>query len=149
MNAWIKDVLTSLAELYARALCLPGYGLPEHVIEPPESLNVSDEECASVAKRISDILGKRSMYWAYFDVTITNDPTEKPVAGALWDDLTDIYRDIKPGLKAWDSESDEYLHSIAFDWRYPLFETHWGPHAVDAMRALHQLAFVHGIEAAN
>lgn len=100
---WLKDVLAALATLYAAALSLRGYGLPEDAIEPPESLDVSDEECAGICNRVGEILGERNFYWTYFDPTIENDPTEKPVAGALWDDLGDIYRDVKPGLKAWDT----------------------------------------------
>jgi|ERR1017187_7117806 hypothetical protein len=144
-NEWLKKVLAALASLYANAHQIPDYGLPENAVEPPKNYDVSDEEYAAVTKRVSRILGERSKYWTYFDPTITNDPAEKPIAGALWDDLGDIYRDVKPGLNAWATGRDEYLHSTAFDWRWPLFEVHWGRHALDAMRALHQLAFDQGI----
>lgn len=140
-NEWIQKVLAALAMLYAIGHQLPSYGLPDDAQDVPEEYDVRENQIAEIRNRVNGILGERNLYWTYFDPTITNDPAEEPVAGALWDDLCDIYRDVKPGLNAWDTGRDEYLHNIAFDWRFPLFETHWGRHAVDAMRVFHRLAF--------
>ena len=133
-------MLSVLATLYATAHQIPEYGLPDGMVEIPDSFEPTSEELKNIGYRVSEIFGDRVAYWTYFDPTITNDPTEKPVAGALWDDFQDIYRDITPGLKAWESNQDEYLHDIAWSWRFEL-GSHWGRHAVDAMRALHSLAF--------
>jgi hypothetical protein len=139
---WIKDVLVSLAELYAAALQIPEYDLPENSVEVPDSFRLQRDERAVIRKRVGTILGEKSAYWTYFNPTIINDPKEEPIAGALWDDLEDIYGDIKPGLKAWYTNRDEYLPHIAFDWRFN-FEFHSGHHAVNAMRAFHPMAFEH------
>jgi hypothetical protein len=144
-SEWLSNVIAALAGLYAAAHNLPDYGLPEQAVEPPANLDVADEEYAAITTRVRQILGEYCGYRAFFDTTLTNDPAEKPVVGALWDDLADIYRDVKPGLKAWDAGCEEYLHHVAFDWRWPLFEVHWGLHAVNAMRALHHLTFLHGV----
>lgn len=138
---WITSMLAALAMIYAAAHLLPVFDLPDDVEELPDTFNVSKEESVIIRTRIQNILGAKSKYQAYFNPTIINDPSEEPVIGELWDDLGDIYQDIKPGLNAWDANRTAYLQNIASDWRWPLFEVHWGHHAVDAMRALHQLAF--------
>jgi hypothetical protein len=52
---------------------------------------------------------------------------------------------VKPGLRAWDSGDDKYLPAIVFDWKTPL-DYHWGVHAVSAMRALHPIAYLRGVQ---
>lgn len=139
---WVKDILVSLATLYAAALRIPNYVLSENSAEPPDNFRLCRDERALIRKMVGTILGVKGAYWTYFDPTITNDPTNEPVVGLLSDDLEDIYADVKPGLKAWDTNRDEYLPHIAFDWRFN-FEFHSGRHAVNAMRAFHPLAFEH------
>ncbi len=70
-------------------------------------------------------------YWEVFD------PFEfdEPVVGSLSDDLGDIYIDIHTGLDCLD-EGDPSAALWAWSFSY---ETHWGDHAVDAMRALHRI----------
>ena len=96
-------------------------------------------------RRVSGILGEREEYWVYFDPVCPDDEKEGPIFQSLADDLCDVYRDIAPGLRAWDSGNDEYLESIVFDWETPLFGNHWGLHAVSAMRALHHIVYLYGI----
>lgn len=69
-------------------------------------------------------------YWEVFD------PYEdaEPVAKALADDVLDIYRDVRRGLWFW--EKGEMADAV-WEWRFS-FESHWGNHAVDALRALHR-----------
>lgn len=90
-------------------------------------------------------LGPQEAYWAYFDPSEPPNSVEQPIFHSLADDLADIYRDIKPGLRAWDTCDDSYLETIVFDWKTPLFGSHWGVHAVSAMRALHPIVFWRGI----
>lgn len=139
--AWHREVLASLASLYAAGHHLPAYDLPEDSVEPPDSLDVTQEDLFPIIRQLNANLSKQSSYRTYFDPTLFEETPDQLVIGALWDDLADIYRDVKPGLKAWDTGRDEYLHHIAFDWREPNFGCHWGIHAVNAMRALHWLVF--------
>jgi hypothetical protein len=55
------------------------------------------------------------------------------------DDLADVYRDVVPGLRAWDSGDDSLLDEIVFQWVKGGFEVHWGAHAVDALGILHRV----------
>jgi len=56
--------------------------------------------------------------------------------GSLLDDLSDIWWDLKPGLYALDNGSEEQAADVFWDWKES-FRTHWGRHAIDALRALH------------
>jgi hypothetical protein len=138
---WVRQVLVALAELYAGAHHLPtGEDLPDFEDDVPGEFSVEDDEYYPIVRRVNGLIQKNS-YWAYFDPTEPPDSSEKPVLGDLGDDLGDIYRDIKPGLRAWETGRDNYLTALVFDWRTPNFESHWGVHAVDAMRALHQIVY--------
>ena len=69
-------------------------------------------------------------YWDVFDPY----KLDEAVAGSLSDDLLDVYRDVRRGLALWESGHDA---SAIWEWRFS-FESHWGDHAVDALRALHR-----------
>ena len=133
----MKQVLEALAKLYAAAHGLPDFTLPEDAVALPASFKLTHEDWKALATTIQGLLGERQSYWFYFDPTLAEAPNEEPDAGMLWDDLADIYRDIKPGLHAWDANRDDYLPATVFEWKWPGFYHHWGLHAVDAMRALH------------
>jgi hypothetical protein len=142
---WAEATLAALALLYASAHALPDWSLPDEWLDVPESLDVSDDEWRQVFDRVHRILGPPTSYWAHFDPSEPSVPGE-PACGDLGDDLADIYRDVKPGVRAWDSGDDRLLPAIVFGWKGPLFESHWGVHAVSAMRALHPIAFLRGLQ---
>lgn len=68
------------------------------------------------------------IYWEVFD-PYEND---EPVAGSLSDDMLDVYRDLRRGLRAYDAGQ---VGVAVWEWRFH-FDQHWGDHAVDALRAL-------------
>lgn len=70
-------------------------------------------------------------YWEVFD------PYQQsaPVGGWLSDDVLDVYRDVRRGLWFW--EKNEIADAV-WEWRFS-FESHWGDHAIDALRALHRV----------
>jgi hypothetical protein len=144
-DQWAEAVLSALAQVYAAAHRLPGFGLSEDAPDIPDSLDVTTAEWRSVFGVVSRALGPQEAYWAYFDPSEPQDSDERPIFHSLADDLADIYRDIKPGLRAWETGDDRYLETIVFDWKTPLFGSHWGLHAVSAMRALHPIAFLRGV----
>lgn len=55
-----------------------------------------------------------------------------PTLGAISDDLSDIWRDLKRGLHLWE---DGKCQGAAWEWRFS-FHSHWSLHAVDALREL-------------
>lgn len=144
-NQWVEMVLSALAQLYAAAHRLPDFYLSDNALDVPDSLDISREDWQSLFAFIQDILGPQDFYWAYFDPVEPSNPAGEPSCGSLADDLADIYRDIKPGLRAWETGDDRFLESIVFEWKTPLFGLHWGLHAVSAMRALHAIVFFRGV----
>ncbi|MGA9521604.1 MAG: DUF5063 domain-containing protein [Myxococcaceae bacterium] len=75
---------------------------------------------------------KFDIYWEVFD------PYEEsaPVAGSLSDDVLDVYADVRRGLELWQRRDVDRTAAV-WEWRFS-FDTHWGDHAVDALRALHR-----------
>jgi hypothetical protein len=142
-DQWVGDVLGALASLYACGCALPDFDLPEHA---PDVEDISAENVQRVASLVNEVLGWQTGYWSYFDPSEPPNSEQEPCFGCLWDDLADIYRDVKPGVLAWESGLDAYLPSIVFDWKHPLFSSHWGLHAVSAMRALHPIAYLRGVQ---
>jgi hypothetical protein len=141
---WVEAILPSLAELYASVLKLPEVD-PEEFQELPSEFDVSRERWKELYEALGAFLGESRWYWAFFDPTEPRDTEEVPIAGDLADDLADIYGDVKPGLNTWDSGVDDYLEQIVWDWTDVVFNSHWGLHAVDGMRALHRLVFLRGV----
>ncbi|HEY4179503.1 MAG TPA: DUF5063 domain-containing protein [Kofleriaceae bacterium] len=116
-----------LLELYASGSTLP-------VVNPPEGI-----EAGPSRDRPKDWAGFGDVdtYWEVFDPYVG----DAPVAGSLSDDVLDIYRDLQRGLTLWDHDaaanSDAFKLCAIWEWRFH-FETHWGDHAIDALRALHR-----------
>lgn len=146
-EAWSEQLLGALADLYAAHFHLPEVEFidEEHQSFPDDRFDMSHEDWKAVYDRIAGMFGRWRHYWAYFDPNEPR-PEDELVVGDLADDLADIYRDVKPGLLAWEAFGDKYSRVIVYDWKEPLFRSHWGWHAVSAMRGLHQLAFSRGLE---
>jgi len=63
-----------------------------------------------------------------------NPPTPMPIDPFLYDDLHDIYRDLKKGFRLIDAGRPEA--EAVFYWRLN-FWGHWGYHNADALRVIH------------
>src|SRR5581483_8960607 len=92
-----------------------------------------DEQRISVQTRgIAERLKKAAFqdeFWAVFDPL--NPDRRDPLGSSLSDCLSDIWRDLKPGLEALDADRDKYLNSVVWEWTFS-FLSHWGRHAIDA-----------------
>jgi hypothetical protein len=141
---WVKGLLQSVSQLYSSVLQLPDLDV-EEFDKVPDIFDIDHGGWQGIWNRIGNLLGEARWYWAYFDPTEPLDSEEKPLVGDLADDLADIYLDIKPGLAAWDTGIDEYVPEILWDWKEICFDSHWGLHAVDALRALHRLVYLRGL----
>jgi Domain of unknown function (DUF5063) len=141
---WVESVLSALAQLYAAALLLPEPD-GDQFSRVPDSFRMSHAEWQELWQAIGRLLGEARWYWAYFDPTAPPTSELGPVEGDLADDLADIYRDIKGGLLAWEAGEDRWVAGAVYDWKWPGLQSHWGVHAVGALRALHPLAFLRGL----
>jgi hypothetical protein len=112
-----KHLLTSLLDLYSKALYLPE-------VEP------ESDEVSCIDLSVPQIhFDQYHHYWEVFNPY----HLEEPVGTSLSDDILDIYKEIKRGILLY--EKNEHIESI-WEWKFS-FEIHWGSHAADAISALH------------
>jgi hypothetical protein len=144
--SFLRAVHGLLPRLYAAGLALPVTDIlfdsedadedesEETVPEAPEPTRDPDrgahEEWRALYLSLGALIGERNFYREVFD---PYEPvTEAEVTGSLADDLADIYRDLRAGLRKWErGESGEAL----WEWRFH-FEGHWSEHLTGALRAL-------------
>ena len=118
----VPVLMELLMELYIAALKLPE-------AEPETIDNVSLSKTEIPVIRISEQIP--AFYWEVFDPFAE----ETAVGANLADDLYDIAADLKNGMKEFEAGR---TGNAAFEWRLGL-NSHWGSHAVDALRALHAI----------
>ncbi len=144
-ETWLENILAALARLYAAAHTLPKVESVKTDQSLDESFDVGKDEWRSIYQALSMTLGMACVYWCYFDPNQLPNAKDKPVLGDLADDLADIYRDVKPALRMWEANEDTWIPEVIFICGETLFVGHWGHHAVNAIRALHPLAFSRGL----
>ncbi len=119
-----------IATNYVAKLYLAGLELPMTEAEDDlDAPNVPDDEYKKIFKRFGAL--PFQYYWEIFDPVV--EKPEEPVTGDVCDDLADIYRDLKVGLKYWDKGQHQ---NAVFHWKTS-FGFHWGRHATSALHALH------------
>lgn len=123
-SKWLEDMASILPQLHAAVAALGKADEVDHSMKP--DLDARFELFAE----LREVLGSRDGYWMQFDV----DHDGHSMSGSLADDLTDIYCELKHGLKLMDLEPARALD----DWRNG-FHVHWGQHLVDAERHLYDL----------
>lgn len=98
-----------------------------------EAPRVDLDQRFELFSRLHRMLGDLDGYWMEYDVT----PDRQEMSGSLADDLTDIYWELKMGLRR--LEHDQDAHPTLRGWRLG-FCKHWGQHVVDAERHLYSLS---------
>jgi hypothetical protein len=124
--SWLGGVAELLPRLHAAVASLGGYELGEGAYLTPD-LDARFE----LYSHLRELLGERDGYWLEFDRI----GDEEPMTGSLADDLTDIYCELKHGLRL----AEEHPEDAIVGWRDG-FECHWGQHLFDAQRHLSALA---------
>ena len=122
---WLKKMSLLLPRLHAAITALGTDDVRNDTYMIPD-LDARFELFAN----LRELLGNRDSYWMEFDPA--HDDQGK--SGSLADDLTDIYCELKHGLKLADQEPDLAYHG----WRSG-FTMHWGKHLLDAERHLYEL----------
>ena len=142
---WIELVLPAISSLYACAHQLPKISIEDAIEFEEDDFEVTDKEWKRIYDKIASLFKEKRYYREYFDPSEPIDSEVEPVIGDIADDLSDIYRDIKPGLRAWDKLPESSIPIVIFNWINPNFGSHWGEHALSAMRVLHPINFLRGI----
>lgn len=96
--------------------------------------SISHEDWAGRFSAVNAALGEQGHYWTTGDANGLDEP--QVLMLPLADDLADIWRDIKSVLLH--LESGGASDDAVWQWRFD-FTTHWGSHACEALRAVHQL----------
>jgi len=95
--------------------------------EPP----LSEEQWVGLvgewSTRISAILGELDSYSEVFDPAVGD-----VVEGTISDDLADVLGDLNDGARLWDAGD---TRQAMWEWSFRF--SHWGEHALGAMRAIH------------
>jgi hypothetical protein len=122
-----REALLELTGLYAAALGLPSPFLAD--TETEHSARVDDAEF----NRVRTWCGRLPIqyYDEVFDPTVV--PPEEPVTADVVNDIADVYHDVVTGLRLFDAG---LFDDALWEWGFG-FRTHWGRHAIGAIRAIH------------
>ncbi|GAC1620941.1 MAG: hypothetical protein PVS2B2_19200 [Candidatus Acidiferrum sp.] len=137
----LLQIYRILPQLISGAISLPNVELKEDESQEEESsrsqtrvgLRLSDAHWSQLDEFLKAKLGNLNLYWEVWDPTKDNEA----IHGSLADDFADIYRDLKEGLNL--SEAHRALpEDNIWHWRFGYY-SHWGKHAIDALRTIHFL----------
>ena len=125
-RGWLRGVANLLPRLHAAIKALEGR------IDKADGALIADLDARfELFSHLRDLLGEKDGYWLEYDRTEDGQPL---MTGSLADDLTDIYCELKFGLKLLDGEPGRALTGWCQG-----FKLHWGQHLVDAERHLYAL----------
>lgn len=127
-QGWLKHVVQVLPQLHAAISA---------VLELDESrgnpLEANLDVRFSLFRKLHQILGEKDAYWMEYDLG-----HEECKSGSLADDLTDIYCELKQGLRMLEQENAD-PEVVLLNWREG-YKIHWGRHLLDAERHLYELS---------
>ncbi len=124
-EGWLDELAQLLPRLHLAVAALSGTEAPVG-----EAMAVDLDARFELFSTLRALLGERDSYWLEFDST----SDEQSMSGSLADDLTDIYCELKQGLRLLDVEPVKALAG----WRSG-YRVHWGQHLVDAERHIYNL----------
>lgn len=126
VNSDMQTARKLLAELHLAVLDLPEDEFEDDDVELED---VTVEQWKAVRERFANppVEG----YWSVFDPTKAQE--NDTVFGLLSDDLADIYRNIKYGLRLFDAG---HIIEATWEWRFN-FKIHWGRHLLDAQKVVY------------
>jgi hypothetical protein len=128
-----SDCFRLIARLLSEAPDLPDIGTLN------ATPRVSHEEYSQVVDRLKSQVGD-AHYKLVFDPW---DIDPAPLLGSIWDDLADIWADLRHGL---DALNRGQRSNAVCEWRFS-FHHHWGPnHATHLLRPLFSLAYAERYE---
>lgn len=134
-KSFYRKSYIALADLYAKAVNLPNIKYFHHN-EEEEAYTFKDN---LNIKRLKAKLGKNIYYYNVFDPL--NPDKDEPTQGWLFDDFHDIYHDINENIWIIKNIKNNREVETALFYIQNQFTYHWGPHCINAIRALHALKY--------
>ncbi|MEM8495374.1 MAG: DUF5063 domain-containing protein [Planctomycetota bacterium] len=143
IDQWIADtaphpyttLLQTLSELSITALQLPLTN-PDRVHDKLDAYNTTKPW-----KEISTEI-ERLTFPAVMDL-VERHPEQDPGTHAaimLFDDLSDVYLELKSGLYAYHSTLEDATEVACWHWRFN-YEIHWGEHLYRALLTVHEIRY--------
>lgn len=122
-----RTALLRISSLYTAALQLPSPYTYAGDGQPCPDVGLVDE-CAKLSAFQAIPF---DMYGEVFNPLLV--PPDEPVIGSIADDITDVYRDVVTGLRAYQTGNRA---GAIWEWGFH-FHHHWGKHATGAIKAIH------------
>jgi hypothetical protein len=94
---------------------------------------MADAERHELYQSLREKLGDTDLYRMVFDAA----KSTEAIHGSLADDIADIYRDLREGIVLM-NESKTSPQNVIWEWRLG-FESHWGHHAMNALKTIHDI----------
>jgi len=127
---WLSPLFQLLPRLHANVVAVPDPGGADLA---PEHSDLDDR--FDLFSKLRARLGERDHYWMEFDQPQDVVDNGEHRTGSLADDLTDIYFELKRGLRLLEAAGPD---TVAHLWETG-FNQHWGQHLIDAERHLYAL----------
>jgi len=132
---FVRALDRALADLLYRGSLLKWPDCRSNRAESAVTLEVEREQ----SEALNDYLGDHSGYTLVFDPADPGD--HEVISSRVGTDLAEIYRDLK--TKRMRGPGGRIRAAVVWDWRFG-FESHWGLHALDALKVVHALIAWHG-----
>lgn len=131
---------SSLARLYAAILPLEK-AMPEKEHPEFDERDLSHDQWRHVAGWIEKAVADEESELVVWHEDVDGDDEHIITRSAtLWDDLADVYRDLKNGLARWTIRTPDAQADAARQWRFG-YEHHWGSHLFRAMATVHEARY--------
>jgi hypothetical protein len=141
---WRKCVYESLVRLYSAAATMPLISSSDCDVGSNE-FRMSVDEWQRIHDHISERLGADDGYWQISDPLLPVSVDQEAIfGGSLSDDLADVYRDVSRCIRASESSSKQVALEVIGKNQRVDFPSHWGLHAISAIRILHSLVLEPG-----
>ena len=122
-----RTALLRISSLYTAALQLPSPYTYAGDGQPCPDVGLVDE-CAKLSAFQAITF---DMYGEVYNPIVV--PPDEPVIGSIDEDITDVYRDVVTGLRAYQTGNRA---GAIWEWGFH-FHHHWGKHATGAIKAIH------------
>jgi hypothetical protein len=110
-----------------------------------KKLELTQDQWSDLAKVVGAAVGKESMslyveHGGAKPDANAFEQVDSTRAEMIWDDLTEIYRDLHNGLALWGLKTSDAMAQAAWEWRFG-YEAHWGVHLFHAMTTVHEARY--------
>ncbi len=134
----VPQPFTTLLRLLS-ALAKSAISIPTVLVEKEcaESCRIDHEAWTIIAADLRDLTESAA---ARLMQEYEGDLDAQVRASMLWDDLADIYRDLRDSLDLYALGGPEQIAEAVWQWRFG-YESHWGAHLMRALLTVYEIKF--------